>query len=143
MLEGRLEEEHQKRAQAEMDLDREHAEVETLRQVIMDLESKHGTRRAEWQVPSCLKYHAGLLARCCCTNHNLQYHVILCQLARRSDPSSPLSYFCAHLDWTDLPSKTGCWLATNSRQYQIHEAHKHPQSLLLDMPLGCWALLYK
>ena len=50
MLEGRLEDEHQKRAQAEMELDREHAEVDTLRQVIMDLESKHGTRRAEWQV---------------------------------------------------------------------------------------------
>ncbi|KAK9840276.1 hypothetical protein WJX74_006650 [Apatococcus lobatus] len=49
MLEGRLEEEHQRRAQAEMELDREHAEVETLRQVIMDLESKHVARRTEWQ----------------------------------------------------------------------------------------------
>lgn len=50
MLEGRLEEEHSKRANAELELDRERAEIETLRQVIMDLESKHAARRAEWQV---------------------------------------------------------------------------------------------
>ncbi len=56
MLEGRLEEEHQKRSQAEMELDREHLEVDTLRQVIMDLESKHGARRAEWQVIFSVDY---------------------------------------------------------------------------------------
>lgn len=50
MLEGRLEEEHARRARAEIELDREHAEVETLRQVIMDLECKHVSRRTEWQV---------------------------------------------------------------------------------------------
>ena len=50
MLEGRLEEEHQRRAHAETELDREHSEVETLRQVIMDIESKHVARRTEWQV---------------------------------------------------------------------------------------------